>query len=130
MPQLIDVTDHDEFEATARESSCRSELRARLILLLPDIASAVTEALSAADLRISIFLSVPRSGSFLTIATPTDPSDAIRERICEIVCDIVEDKTGIAKLVAREFPCISGGMPTIAVSELCVDDVGPTSPIS
>jgi hypothetical protein len=85
MPQLIDVTDHDEFEATARESSCRSELRARLILLLPDIASAVTEALSAADLRISIFLSVPRSGSFLTIATPTDPSDAIRERTCEIV---------------------------------------------
>jgi cell division protease FtsH len=85
MPQLIDDTDHDEFEATDTERNCRAQYREQMISLLPQIASDVTAALTAAGLHIPVFFCVPASGdSLLSFATSVDPSDAEWERIDEL----------------------------------------------
>ena len=129
MPRIIDETDGDEIEATDTERNCCAQYREQLISLLPQIASDVTAALTAAGLHIPVFFCIPRSGdSLLTFATPVDPSDAEWERITDIIRDAVEDTSGIDKLAVRELHCIAAGLPVIAVSGLCIDATGSPDP--
>jgi hypothetical protein len=129
MPQLIDDTDHDEFEATDTERNCRAQYREQMISLLPQIASEVTAALTVAGLHIPVFFCVPASGdSLLSFATSVDPSDAEWERITDIIRGVVEDTSGIDNLAERELPCIAAGTATIAVAELCIDATGSPGP--
>jgi len=126
MPQIIEQCEHDQIAATAIERNYREQYREQLISLLPEIGADLTAALTAADLHIPVFMSVPRTGdSFLTFATPVDPSDSEWERVGEIVREVVEETSGIAKLLVRDLPCISAGMATIATGELCTDRLAP-----
>ena len=119
MPQTIDQDQHDQTAAVAVEGMSRAENREILIANLPQIATEVAAALNVAGLNIPVFVSVPRSGdALLTVGSPHDPVDSDWDRVCTIVCEIVEARTGMRNLTAKELPCCSAGMQAIGVAEL------------
>jgi hypothetical protein len=86
------------------------ERRRTLARSLDEIAAEVIAALNDAGIRIPIFFSIPSSGaSYLTLATPLDPTHEEWERVCEIVCRIVASEIDMP-MRSRELSCVAAGV--------------------
>lgn len=109
---MAHIEDEDDlYEATAENDTHLAASRGRLALLLDDVAAEVSDALNEAGLRIPIFFSIPSSGSsYLTLATPCDPTNQSWACVCEIVCRIVASKIGVATLRSSDLPCVAAGV--------------------
>ena len=99
----------DLYGAIAEDDTSVS--RRKLARLLDEVAAEVSVALNEAGLRIPIFFSIPSSGSsYLTLATPCDPTNQSWACVCEIVCRIVASKIGVATLRSSDLPCVAAGV--------------------
>jgi hypothetical protein len=123
MPQFIE--EHDIQDEITAERGHNSEQRERLKACLSDIANEVTRTLDDAGIAISVFFTVPNSGSLLTFATPGDPNDAIWNQIAEIVTKIVSQAVGRDDLICREAACVAAGTAMSAAD--LVTDGGPNN---
>src|ERR1700693_4809153 len=93
MPQLVEPTEPE----TQREV---------IKLALDEIAAEVATALRDAHLDFPVFLTVPNSGeSLATIACPLDPSDTEWSHASAIVCRIIGQRLGDARLHGRPLHC-------------------------
>src|SRR6476659_2152125 len=93
MPQLVEPTSPDAQREIIRQS-------------LDEIAAEVGTALCEAHLAFPVFLTVPNSGeSLATMACPLDPSDADWSRASAIVCRIIGQRLGDARLCGRPMIC-------------------------
>ena len=73
---------------------------------LDEIAAEVATALREAHLDFPIFLTVPTSGdSLATMACPLDPSDGDWSHASAIVCRIIGQRLGDARLSGRALHC-------------------------
>src|ERR1700732_3113212 len=108
MPQLIEPTMPDAQREIIR-------------LALDDIAAEVAIALRDAHLDFPVFLTVPNSGdSLATMACPIDPSDEDWAHARAIVCRIMGQRLGDARLQGRSLHCaVANG--TIAVADVTAD---------
>jgi hypothetical protein len=120
MPQLIE--EHDEPDDFNAERWHNSEQRERLKACLPDIAAEVTRALDDAGIAVSVYFTVPNSGSLLTFATPADPNDAIWDQISGIVTKIVSQAVGRDDLICQEAACVAAGTMMSAADLLTYDE--------
>ena len=93
MPQLVEPTDPEA-------------QREIIKLALDEIAAQVGTALRDARLDFPVFLTVPNSGeSLATMACPLDPSDSDWSRASAIVCRIIGQRLGDARLSGRSLHC-------------------------
>ena len=93
MPQLIEPTTPDEQREVIRQS-------------LDEIAAEVATSLRDAHLDFPVFLTVPNSGdSLATMASPLDPSDSEWSHASAIVCRIIGQRLGDARLHGRPLHC-------------------------
>ena len=93
MPQLIEPTMPDEQREIIRQS-------------LDEIAAEVATSLRDAHLDFPVFLTVPNSGNSLaTMASPLDPSDSEWSHASAIVCRIIGQRLGDARLHGRPLHC-------------------------
>ena len=93
MPQLVEPTTPDAQREIIRQS-------------LDEIAAEVATALRDAHLDFPVFLTVPNSGdSLATMACPLDPSDADWSHASAIVCRIIGQRLGDARLSGRSLHC-------------------------
>ena len=93
MPQLIEPTTPDAQREIIRQS-------------LDEIATEVGTALRDAQLDFPVFLTVPNSGdSLATMACPLDPSDGDWSHASAIVCRIIGQRLGDARLCGRSLHC-------------------------
>ena len=93
MPQLIEPTTPDAQREIIRQS-------------LDEIAAEVATALRDAHLDFPVFLTVPNSGdSLATMACPLDPSDGDWSHASAIVCRIIGQRLGDARLRGRPLHC-------------------------
>ena len=73
---------------------------------LDEIAAEVATALREAHLEFPVFLTVPNSGdSLATMACPIDPSDEDWSHASAIVCRIIGQRLGDARLRGRSLHC-------------------------
>jgi hypothetical protein len=73
---------------------------------LNDIVAQVATALRDAKLDFPVFLTVPNSGdSLATMACPLDPTDSDWSHASAIVCRIVGQRLGDARLCGRPMIC-------------------------
>jgi hypothetical protein len=87
---------------------------------LNEIAAQLNSALIAAGIACPVYICVPTSGEALvTFATPLDPSDDEWNRVSQIACQIMSEKTRIARLRSRGLVCAMAGTAMGAV-ELAV----------
>src|SRR3982074_912163 len=108
MPQLVEPTEPDAQRAATRP-------------LLDELAAEVGIALREAHLDFPVFLTVPNSGeSLATMACPLDPSDADWSRASAIVCRIVGQRLGDARLRGRALHCAVANA-TIGAAEVMAD---------
>ncbi len=93
MPQIVEPTEPDAQREIIRES-------------VNEIAAEVSVALRDAHLDFPVFLTVPTSGdSFATMACPLDPSDTDWSHASAIVCRIIGQRLGDARLRGRAMHC-------------------------
>jgi hypothetical protein len=93
MPQLVEPTTPDTQREIIRQS-------------LDQIAAEVAVALRDAHLDFPVFLTVPNSGdSLATMACPIDPSDEDWAHASAIVCRIIGQRLGDARLCRRSLHC-------------------------
>jgi hypothetical protein len=93
MPQLIEPTTPDAQREIIRQS-------------LNEIAAEVGVALRDTHLAFSVFMTVPNSGdSLATMACPLDPSDEDWAHASAIVCRIIGQRLGDARLRGRSLHC-------------------------
>jgi hypothetical protein len=101
----------DDDQDTVREAIRRS---------LNEIAAQLNSALIAAGIACPVYICVPMSGDALvTLATPLDPSDDEWNRVSQIACQIVSEKTGITQLRSRGLVCAMAGT-AMGAAELAV----------
>ena len=87
---------------------------------LNEIAAQLNSALIAAGIACPVYICVPSSGDALvTFATPLDPTDDEWDRVSQIVCQIVSEKTGITRLRSRGLVCAMAGT-AMGAAELAV----------
>jgi hypothetical protein len=105
MPRLVEPTTPDAQREIIRQS-------------LDEIAAEVATSLRDAHLDFPVFLTVPNSGdSLATMACPLDPSDGDWSHASAIVCRIIGQRLGDARLRGRSLHCaVANG--TIAVAEV------------
>ena len=93
MPQLIEPTTSEAQREIIRTS-------------LNEIAAEVAVALRDAHLDFPVFLTVPNSGdSLATMACPIDPSDEDWSHASAIVCRIIGQRLGGARLCGTPMHC-------------------------
>jgi hypothetical protein len=93
LPQLVEPT----------EPEARREVIRRA---LDEIATEVAVALREAHLDFAVFLTVPTSGdSLATMASPLDPSDEDWSHASAIVCRIIGQLLGDARLCGQSLHC-------------------------
>jgi hypothetical protein len=93
MPQIVEPTTPD-----AQREAIR--------LALDEIAAQVGTALRDARLDFPVYLTVPNSGeSLATMACPLDPSDTDWFHASAIVCRIIGQRLGDARLRGRPLHC-------------------------
>ena len=93
MPQLVEPTTPDAQREVIRQS-------------LDEIAAEVATSLRDAHLDFPVFLTVPNSGdSLATMACPLDPSDEDWSHASAIVCRIIGQRLGDARLHGRPLHC-------------------------
>lgn len=93
MPQLIEPTTPEAQREVIR-------------LALDEIAAEVATALRDAHLDFPVFLTVPNYGdSLATMASPLDPSAEDWSHASAIVCRIIGQRLGDARLSGRSLHC-------------------------
>ena len=93
LPQLIEPTTPDAQREIIR-------------LALDEIAAEVATALREAQLDFPVFITVPNSGdSLATMACPIDPSDNDWSHASAIVCRIIGQRLGDARLSGTPMHC-------------------------
>jgi hypothetical protein len=93
MPQLVEPTTPDAQREVIRPA-------------LDDIASEIGISLRDARLDFPVYLTVPNSGeSLATMACPLDPSDGDWSHASAIVCRIIGQRLGDARLRGRPLHC-------------------------
>ncbi len=93
MPQVVEPTEPDAKREIVRNS-------------LNEIATEVETALREVHLDFPVFLTVPNSGdSLATMACPIDPSDSDWSHASAIVCRIIGERLGDARLCGRPLHC-------------------------
>ena len=108
VPQIVEPTTPDAQRGVIR-------------LALDEIAREVGTALREARLKFPVFLTVPNSGeSLATMACPLDPSDSDWSHASAIVCRIIGQRLGDARLRGRPLHCAVANK-TIAVAEVMAD---------
>jgi hypothetical protein len=86
---------------------------------LDEIANDIGMVMRDAGLNFPVFLTVRDSGeSLATIATPLDPSDEDWSQALEIICRIMERKTGGGKLRGRELVCAVANAAPMSAAEV------------
>jgi hypothetical protein len=71
-----------------------------------EITNDIGMAMRDVGLTFPAYITVRNSGDALvTIATPLDPSDADWQRVEQIVCRTLEERTGCDRLRGRELAC-------------------------
>jgi hypothetical protein len=90
-------------------------------LVLNEIATEVGTALREAHLDFPVFLTVPNSGdSVATMACPLDPSDSHWSHASAIVCRIIGQRLGDARLRGRALHCaVANG--AVAATDVMAD---------
>jgi hypothetical protein len=108
MPQIVETTTPDAHRSVIRQS-------------LDEIAAEVAVALRDAHLDFPVFLTVSNSGeSLATMACPLDPSDSDWSHASAIVCRIIGQRLGDARLRGRALHCaVAKG--TIAATDVMTD---------
>jgi hypothetical protein len=108
MPQLIEPTTPEAQREIIRQS-------------LDAIAAQVATSLRDVHLNFPVFLTVPNSGdSLATMACPLDPSDSDWFHASAIVCRIIGQRLGDARLRGRSLHCAVANA-TIAVADVMTD---------
>jgi hypothetical protein len=98
----------------------QENVREVLRRLLNEIAAQLNSTLIAAGIACPVYICVPASGEALvTFATPLDPSDDEWNRVSQIACQIVSEKTGITQLRSRGLVCAMAGT-AMGAAELAV----------
>ena len=93
MPQIVETTSSEAQREIIRRS-------------LDEIAAEVAISLREAHLDFPVFLTVPNSGdSLATMACPLDPSDSDWFHASAIVCQIIGQRLGDARLCGRSLHC-------------------------
>src|SRR6478672_10486142 len=93
MPQIVEPTTPEAQRDIIKQS-------------LNEIAAEIAISLREAHLDFPVFLTVPNSGdSLATMACPLDPSDADWAHASEIVCRIIGQRLGDARLSGRPLQC-------------------------
>ena len=111
------MTDKNELPAEDNLDSVRKAIRRSL----NEIAAQLNSALIAAGVACPVYICVPASGDALvTFATPLDPSDDEWDRVSQIACQIVSEKTGITRLSSRGLVCAMAGT-AMGAAELAVE---------
>src|SRR6476620_10412584 len=111
MPQLIEPTIPDAQREIIQQS-------------LDEIAAEVATSLLDAHLDFPVSLTVSNSGdSLATFATPLDPSDSDWSHASAIVCRIIGQRLGDARLCGRSLHCaVANG--TIDATKVIADTDG------
>jgi hypothetical protein len=98
----------------------QENVREVLRRLLNEIAAQLNSTLIAAGIACPVYICVPASGEALvTFATPLDPSDDEWNRVSQIACQIVSEKTGITRLRSRGLVCTMAGT-AMGAAELAI----------
>jgi hypothetical protein len=110
------MTDKNELPTDDDRDSVREGIRRSL----NEIAGQLNSALIAAGIACPVYICVPISGDALvTFATPLDPSDNEWNRVSQIACQIVSEKTGITRLRSRGLVCTMAGT-AMGAAELAI----------
>jgi hypothetical protein len=110
------MTDKNQLPADDNQESVREALRRSL----NEIAAQLNSALIAAGIACPVYICVPASGEALvTLATPLDPSDDEWNRVSQLACQIVSEKTGVTHLRSRGLVCAMAGT-AMGAAELAV----------
>ena len=108
MPQLVEPATPDAQREIIRQS-------------LDEIAAEVGTALRDAHLDFPVFLTVPNSGNSLaTMASPLDSSDGDWSHASAIVCRIIGQRLGDARLCGRPLHCAVANA-TVGAAEVMAD---------
>jgi hypothetical protein len=110
------MTDKNEQPADDNREGVRETIRRSL----NEITAELNSALITAGIACPVYICVPSSGdAFVTFATPLDPSDDEWNRVSQIACQIVSEKTGITCLRSRGLVCAMAGT-AMGAAELAV----------
>src|ERR1700681_3055127 len=105
MPQLIEPTTPDAQREITQQS-------------LDEIAAEIGTSLRDAHLDFPVFLTVPNSGdSLATMACPLDPSDGDWSHASALVCRIIGQRLGDARLRGRSLHCAAANA-TVGAAEV------------
>ena len=108
MPQIVEPTTPDAQREIIR-------------LALNEIAAEIATSLHDAHLDFPVFLTVPNSGdSLATMACPIDPSDEDWADASAIVCRIIGQRLGDARLSGRSLHCAVANA-TVGAAEVTSD---------
>ena len=108
MPQLVEPTTPDAQREVIRQS-------------LDEIAAQVATSLRDAHLDFPVYITVPNSGdSLATMACPLDPSDSDWSHASAIVCRIIGQRLGDARLSGRPLHCAVANA-TLGAAEVIAD---------
>jgi hypothetical protein len=108
MPQLVEPTAPEAQRAVIRQS-------------LDEIAAEVGVALRDAHLDFPVYITVPNSGeSLATMACPLDPSNGDWSHASAIVCRIIGQRLGDARLRGRPLHCAVANA-TVGAAEVMAD---------
>jgi hypothetical protein len=111
MPQIVEPTTPEAQREVIRQS-------------LNEIAAEVATALRDARLDFPVFLKVPNSGDSLsTMACPLDPSDSDWSHASAIVCRIIGQRLGDARLSGRSLHCAVANA-TMGAADVVADTAG------
>ena len=87
---------------------------------LNEMAAELNSALVTAGIACPVYICVPSSGDALvTFATPLNPTDDEWDRVNQIACRIVSEKTGMTRLRSRGLVCAMAGT-AMGAAELAV----------
>jgi hypothetical protein len=112
------IEDEDDSSTDDRLDAQRDIIRQSLDEIANDIGMAMRDV----GLSFPVYITVRNSGDALvTIATPSDPSDADWQKASEIVCRTLEESVGCDRLRGRELACAIANAGVINAADLTAD---------
>jgi hypothetical protein len=83
-------------------------------LALPQIAVDLEEGLHKADLKFPVYLAVPSSGAYITLVTPSDPTEAEWAQVSDILSRLLAERLDGANLAHRDLTCAAANSTPVA----------------
>jgi hypothetical protein len=118
MEDIIMDTDNEHHEIDKKLNAQRDLIRQSLDAITNDIGMAMRDV----GLSFRVYITVRNSGDALvTIATPSDPSDADWQQASAIVCRIIEERVGCDRLRGRELACAVANEGVINAADVAGD---------